>query len=52
MLDQYVEAVVRGEDVAQRYAWVLTHLGYCDACREDAAGLLAALNDTGPPLAT
>jgi hypothetical protein len=42
-LDEYCEAVRRGEDVANRYAEFITHIGNCAACREDTEGLLAAL---------
>lgn len=41
--DEYCDAVRRGEDVASRYAEFITHIGNCAACREDAEGLLAAL---------
>ncbi len=43
VLDQYTEAVLRGEDVASRFPEIVTHLEQCDACREDTEGLLAAL---------
>ncbi|HYK90113.1 MAG TPA: hypothetical protein VE398_15165 [Acidobacteriota bacterium] len=43
VLDQYVEAVLRGEDTASRFPKVVTHLLQCEACREDTEGLLAAL---------
>jgi len=42
ILDQYVEAVLRGEDAEQRFPDMATHLQQCDACREDTEGLLAA----------
>jgi hypothetical protein len=45
VLDRYVEAVLRGEDVKERFAGVIAHLRNCDACREDAEGLLAALRE-------
>lgn len=45
VLDEYVEAVSRGDDVARRYAEFLTHLHNCAACREDTEGLLAAMRD-------
>jgi hypothetical protein len=49
-LDEYCEAVRRGEDVASRYAEFVTHIGNCAACREDTEGLLAALErDAGSP---
>jgi len=43
ILDQYAEAVLRGEDAASRFPDVVTHLTHCDACREDTEGFLAAL---------
>ncbi len=43
VLDQYAEAVLRGEDVASRFPEVIAHLHDCDACREDTEGFLAAL---------
>jgi hypothetical protein len=43
-LDQYVEAVRRGEDPTTRYADFVTHIRNCAACREDTEGLLAALD--------
>ena len=44
-LDQYVEAVRRGAATPARYADFVTHIRNCAACREDTAGLLAALED-------
>jgi hypothetical protein len=43
VLDQYAEAVLRGEDAASLYPEMTIHLRQCDACREDTEGLLAAL---------
>ncbi|HEX3235241.1 MAG TPA: hypothetical protein VHR41_13655 [Gemmatimonadales bacterium] len=43
-LDQYCEAVRRGEDVADRFTPFLTHIANCAACREDTEGMLAALD--------
>lgn len=48
-LDQYVEAVLRGEDVTVRFAAIVTHARNCVACREDTEGLLAALQSEPPP---
>ena len=45
VIDQYCEAVLRGEPVAERYSGFATHLRNCAACREDTEGLLAALRD-------
>jgi hypothetical protein len=44
VLDQYVEAVRRGEDPRLRYADFVAHIRNCAACREDTEGLLAALD--------
>jgi predicted anti-sigma-YlaC factor YlaD len=49
LLDRYVDAVVRGDDVASQYAGVLVHLRNCPACREDAEGLLAAARELEHP---
>lgn len=51
VLDQYVEAVRRGEDPRLRYAEFVTHIQNCAACREDTEGLLATLEllDQPPP---
>jgi len=43
VLDQYVDALLRGEDVESQFPEVMMHLRQCDACREDTDGLLAAL---------
>ena len=48
VLDQYVEALRAGQDVASRYAEVLAHLENCAACREEADALLAALENLPP----
>jgi hypothetical protein len=42
VLEQYAEAVARGEG-AQLFPEVAAHLMGCDACREDAEGLIAAI---------
>lgn len=47
-LDRYVEAVLAGGDVAQQFPGIVAHLASCDACREDAEGLLAALAADDP----
>lgn len=49
VLDQYAEAVLRGEDAASLFAEMATHLQQCDACREDAEGLVAALRNIRLP---
>lgn len=45
VLDQYVDAVLRGEDAATLFPEVTAHLQNCDACREDTEGLIASLRD-------
>ncbi len=49
VLDEYVEALRRGVDVEARYAEFMTHIRNCAACREDTAGLLAALDQLDQP---
>ena len=46
VMDQYAEALLRGENVEQAFPELVTHLENCPACREDVEGLLAALRDT------
>ena len=48
LLDVYVELVLTGADPAQRYPGAAAHLADCNACREDFAGLLAAVRGNGP----
>jgi predicted anti-sigma-YlaC factor YlaD len=48
VIDEYVEAVMRGEDVTERYASVVAHLQGCDACREDVEALIAAMREIEP----
>lgn len=43
LLDQYAEAVLRGEDTVSLFPSVITHLRQCNACREDTEGFLAVL---------
>lgn len=50
LLDQYCEALLRGEDVASRYPEIATHIQNCRACREDTEGLLAILQELDRPL--
>ena len=45
VLDQYVDALLRGEDVRTGFPDVIAHLENCAACREDTEGLIAALRD-------
>ncbi len=49
VFDEYVDAVRRGDDVQARFADFLVHLKNCDACREDTAGLIAALDEMDRP---
>jgi hypothetical protein len=49
LLDQYVEALRRGEDVTLLFPELLAHIRNCDACREDTEGLLAALDELEQP---
>lgn len=49
VLDAYVEALLRGEDLEARYPAVVTHLRNCTDCREDADGLLATIRAITPP---
>ncbi len=51
VLDQYAEAVLRGEDTTATYSQAITHVQNCPACREDTEGLLAALRmiEATPP---
>ena len=49
VLDQYAEAVLRGEDAARLFPQVAAHLAGCPACREDTEGMLAALRAAPPP---
>jgi hypothetical protein len=43
VLHIYVDLTVDGEDAAERYPGVATHLLACGPCGEDFAGLLAAV---------
>jgi hypothetical protein len=49
LMEEYVEAVLRGDDVVLKYPGVVAHLRNCPACREDTEGLLAALREIEPP---
>ena len=49
LMEQYVDAVLRGDDVELEYPGVVAHLRNCPACREDTEGLLAALRDIESP---
>jgi hypothetical protein len=45
VLHVYVDLVAGGEDAAGRYPGVAAHLLACGPCKEDFAGLLAAVAD-------
>jgi len=46
VMDQYAEALLRGENAEQAFPELAAHLENCIACREDIEGLLAALRQT------
>jgi hypothetical protein len=48
LLDQYCEAVRRGDDVTRLYPDLVTHIQNCRDCREDTEALLAALKELEP----
>lgn len=48
LLDQYCEAVRRGDDVTRLYPELVTHIQNCSDCREDTEALLAALRELEP----
>jgi hypothetical protein len=41
-LDEYAELVVAGKDAKAVFPQVAAHLRDCDACREDAEGVIVA----------
>ena len=43
LLDQYAEALLRGDDADQLFPQLAAHVASCPACREDTEGLIAAL---------
>lgn len=43
LLDEYTEAVLRGEDVGRLYPLVMRHLERCGDCREEHQALLRIL---------
>ena len=52
LLDQYADALLRGEDAESRFPGVVKHILQCEACREDTEGLLAVLRDNILPSKT
>ena len=49
ILDQFAEAVIRGDDVARLFPEAVAHLAGCVACKEDTEALIAALRALLPP---
>ena len=49
VVDQYVEAVLRGDDAEALFPGLVAHMAGCAACREDIEGIIAALRDVAPP---
>ena len=45
VIDEYCDAVDRGESLEGRFTEYRAHLANCVACREDTEALLAALRD-------
>jgi hypothetical protein len=48
VFERYAEALLQGTDADRLFPEVAAHLAGCDACREDAEGLIAALRLEGP----
>ena len=49
VLDQYAEALLRGENADELFPQMVAHLAGCPACREDTEGLIAALRRGSSP---
>ena len=45
VIDEYCDAIDRGEPLDDRFAAFESHLANCAACREDTDALLAAIRD-------
>jgi hypothetical protein len=45
LMDEYCEAVCRGEGFSAHFAEFRTHIANCTACREDTESLLALLRE-------
>ena len=43
IVEQYVEAVVRGGDAEHQFPEIVVHMAGCADCREDIEGMIAAL---------
>ena len=48
VVEEFVEAVLRGEEVERRFPEIVAHMAGCPACREDIEGLIAALHRESP----
>jgi len=48
VLHVYVDLIAAGEDAADRYRGVASHLAACGPCGDDFAGLLAAVTSERP----
>ncbi len=48
VLHLYAELQAAGVDAAEQYPGVTAHLAGCEACAEDARGLLAAVQNDEP----
>lgn len=49
VVDLFVEAVLRGDDVERMFPEMVAHMAGCAACREDIEGLIEALRSVTPP---
>ncbi len=49
LLDEYVECVLRGEDVSKLMPLVHKHLQMCPDCREEYEALLRIMQANPPP---
>lgn len=49
VLDEFAEAVARGEDIARLFPHVVAHLAGCMDCREDTEGLVALIRQQAAP---
>jgi hypothetical protein len=49
LLDQYAEALLRGDDAERLFPQLVAHIASCPACREDTEGLIAALRHGDAP---
>ena len=49
VLDEYAEALLRGDNAEALFPQLVAHLAGCPACREDTEGLIAALRRGSSP---